>query len=97
MQGPCLSSSAPRALVERQWVPEVVMRHQPSLVVTFDEPGAKLGLCVGEAARRGVATPQAVGEIGFVEKVSFICRMLLQLRDKLYSKIGKLTFERVLM
>lgn len=61
--GPLLEHFGDRALVEREWVPAVVMRHQPSLVITFDEHGAELGLCVGEAARLGVATLQAMDGI----------------------------------
>jgi hypothetical protein len=49
---PLLGHFGARALVESEWVTEAVMQHQPSLVITFDEHGAELGLCVGEAARR---------------------------------------------
>jgi len=60
---PLLEHFGDRALVEREWVPEAVMRHQPSLVITFDEHLAGLGLCVGEAALFGVATLQAMDGI----------------------------------
>lgn len=60
---PLLEHFGDRALVEREWVPEAVMRHQPSLVITFDEHLAGLGLCVVEAARFGVATLQAMDGI----------------------------------
>ncbi len=60
---PLLEHFGARALVEGEWVPEAVMQHQPSLVITFDEHGAELGLCVGEAARRGVATLQVMDGI----------------------------------
>lgn len=60
---PLLEHFGDRALVEKEWVPEAVMRHQSSLVITFDEHGAELGLCIGEAARQGVATLQVMDGI----------------------------------
>lgn len=52
-----------RCVVESDWMPDRVLRHDPDLVITFDEHGAELGLCVAEAARRGVATLQIMDGI----------------------------------
>ncbi len=53
---PLLMHFGARALVESEWVPEAVMRHLPSLVITFDEHGAELGLCVAEAKKHNIST-----------------------------------------
>lgn len=52
-----------RVVVEPDWRPTAIARHDPELVVTFDEHDAVLGLCVGEMARRGVATLQVMDGI----------------------------------
>lgn len=60
---PLLDYFGARSIAESDWHPDIILRHTPELVITFDEHGAELGLCVGEAARRGVATLQAMDGI----------------------------------
>lgn len=60
---PLLEHFGKRALIESDWVPDSVMRHQPSLVITFDEHGAELALCIAELARGNVATLQIMDGI----------------------------------
>ena len=52
---PFLENFGSRAIVESDWIPDAVMRHQPGLVITFDEHGADLGLCVSQAVKHDIA------------------------------------------
>lgn len=60
---PIIKHFKERSIIEADWRPSVIAKHKPDLVITFDEHGCELGLCVAEMSRQGVATLQVMDGI----------------------------------
>ncbi|MEW6510869.1 MAG: DUF6716 putative glycosyltransferase [Bacteroidota bacterium] len=60
---PLLGHFGDRAVVESDRLPASLLRHDPDLVITFDEHDCELGLLTGEMTRQGVATLQIMDGI----------------------------------
>jgi hypothetical protein len=52
-----------RCIVESDWRPSVILQYSPDLVITFDEHGCELGLCIADMSRQGIATLQVMDGI----------------------------------
>ncbi len=60
---PLLEHFGPRAVVESDRLPASLLRHNPDLVITFDEHDCEFGLLTAEMARQGIATLQIMDGI----------------------------------
>lgn len=62
-QKPLLDHFGDRIIVESDYRPEVILAHQPDLVISFEASNCQRGLCIAEAARRQIATLQVMDGI----------------------------------